>query len=130
MKHTNTLQKTRDVEHFVEKNADNGAKCPLDSFSGRRRRGYLKFPSLGGPQAGGKIKKHQLGGNRGPGRPGLRMAAKLFDIEMQITCTNVQKNNSYVCKFLSPCHGQKNTCGVGGHPTRSGVNRSSTKEIG
>ena len=29
------------------------------------------------------------GGNRSPGRPGLRMAAKLFEIEMQITCTNV-----------------------------------------
>ena len=79
----------------MEKNADNGAKCRLDSFSGRRRRGYLKFPSLGGPHAGEKIKKHPLGGsqggggNRGPGRPGLRMAAKLFEIEMQITCTNV-----------------------------------------
>ena len=79
---------------FCGKNADNGAKCRLDSFSGRRRRGYLKFPSLGGPHAGEKIKKHPLGGsqgggNRGPGRPGLRMAAKLFEIEMQITCTNV-----------------------------------------
>ena len=40
---------------------------------------------------------------------------------MQITCTNVKKN-SYVCKLLSPCHGPKKTCGVGGHPTRSGVN--------
>ena len=51
------------------------------------------------------------------------MAAKLFEIEMQITCTNVfKKNNSYVCKLLSPCHGPKKTCGVGGHPTRSGVN--------
>ena len=58
----------------------------------RRRRGYLTFPSLGGPHAGEKIKKHPLGGsqgggNRGPGRPGLRMAAKLFEI----TCTNVKK---------------------------------------
>ena len=79
-----------------KKNADNGAKCRLDSFSGRRRRGCLKFPSLGGPHAGEKIKKHPLGGsqgggNHGPGRPGLRMAAKLFEIEMQITCTNVLK---------------------------------------
>ena len=53
--------------------------------------GYLQFPSLGGPHAGENIKKHALGGsqggggNRGPGRPGLRMAAKLFEI----TCTNV-----------------------------------------
>ena len=62
------------------------------------------------------------GGNRGPGRPGLRMAAKLFEIEIQITCTNVKKTNSYVCKLLSPCHGPTKTCGVGGHPTRSGVN--------
>ena len=61
---------------------DNGAKCRLESFSGRRRRGYLKFLCLGGPHAGEKI-------NRGPGRPGLRMAAKLFETEMQITCTNV-----------------------------------------
>ena len=80
----------------MEKNADNGAKCRLDSFSGRRRCGYLKFPSLGGPHAGEKMKKHPVGGsqkrrggNRGPGRRGLRMAAKLFEIEMQITCTNV-----------------------------------------
>ena len=86
----------------MEKNADNGAKCRLDSFSGRRRRGYLKFPSLGGPHAGEKIKKHPLGGiprgggNRGPGRPGLRMAAKLFEIEMQITCTNVKKAVNYL----------------------------------
>ena len=77
----------------MEKNADNGAKCRLDSFSGRRRRGYLKFPSLGGPHAGEKIKKSthwedpKGGGNRGPGRPGLRMAAKLFEIEMQIMRT-------------------------------------------
>ena len=40
------------------------AKCRLDSFSGRRRRGYLKFPSLGGPHAGEKIKKHPLGGSQ------------------------------------------------------------------
>ena len=112
----------------MEKNANNGAKCRLNSSSGRCRG---KFPSLGGPHAGEKIKKHPLGGsqgrgNRGPGRPGLRMAAKLFEIEMQITCTNVKKTNSYVCKLLSPCHGPKETCGVGGHPThypmRSGVN--------
>ena len=67
-KHANTLQKTRDLEDFVEKNADNGAKCRLDSFSGRRRRGYLKFPSLGGPHAGEKIKKHPLGGSQGRGK--------------------------------------------------------------
>ena len=58
------FKKTRDLEDFVEKNADNGAKCRLDSFSGRRR-GYLKFPSLGGPHAGEKIKKHPLGGSQG-----------------------------------------------------------------
>ena len=63
--HANTVQKTRDLEDFVEKNADNGAKCRLDSFSGHRRAGYLKFPSLGGPHAGEKIKKHPLGGSQG-----------------------------------------------------------------
>ena len=53
---------------FCGKNADNGAKCRLDSFSGRRRRGCLKFPSLGGPHAGEKIKKHPLGGSQGRGK--------------------------------------------------------------
>ena len=62
-------------------------------FSGHRRRGYLKFPSWGGPHAGEKIRKHPLGGSQGGGKswPGLRMAAKLFEIEMQIACTNVKK---------------------------------------
>ena len=64
-KHANTLQKTRALEDFVEKNADNGAKCRLDSFSGRRRRGCLKFPSLGGPHTDEKRKKHPLGGSQG-----------------------------------------------------------------
>ena len=45
---------------FCGKNAENGAKCRLDSFSGRRRRGYLKFPSLGGHQ-GEKVKKAPIG---------------------------------------------------------------------
>ena len=40
------------------------------------------------------------GGNRGPGRPGRRMAAKLFEIEMQRTCTNVTKTNSYICQLF------------------------------
>ena len=107
---------------------DNGAKCRLDSFSGRRRCGYLKFPSLGGPHGGEKIKKHPLGGsqgggNRSPGRPGLRMAAKLFEIEMQITCTHVLKKPTVMyVNYLAPVTDQKKTCGVGGHPTRSGVN--------
>ena len=65
-KHANTLQKTRDLEDFVEKNADNGAKCRLDSFSGRRRRGCLKFPSLGSPHGEENIKQ-PLGGSQGGG---------------------------------------------------------------
>ena len=32
-----------------KKNVDSGATCCLDSFSGRGRCGYLKFPSLGSP---------------------------------------------------------------------------------
>ena len=89
----------------------------------------FEIPQLGRPPGGGKDKKAPIGRiprGRGKSWPwtGLRMAAKLFDIEMQITCTNVQKTNSYVCKLLSPCHGQKKTCGVGGHPTRSGVNNN------
>ena len=54
-------------------------KCCLDSFSGRCRRGYLKFPSLGSPHVGEWEKTHLLAGsqggkNGGPGRPGPRMA--------------------------------------------------------
>ena len=41
----------------------------------------------------------------------------------------LKKNNSYVCKLLSPCHGPKKTCGVGGHPTRSGVNNSQNMDM-
>ena len=85
------FKKTRDLEDFVENKADNGAKCRLDSFSGRRRRGYLKFPSLGG----GKCEKAPIGriarGDRSPGRPALRMAAKLFELEMQIIIPCCQK---------------------------------------
>ena len=121
-KHANTLQKTRDLEDFVEKNADNGAQCRLDSFSGRRRRGYLKFPSLGGPHAEEKIEKHPLGGSqgRGPGRPGLRMAAKLFEIEMQITCTNVKKTTVIYVNYLATVTDLRKTCGVGATPRKAG----------
>ena len=42
---------------FCGKNVDNGAKCCLDSFSGRRRSEYLKFPSLRSPH-GGKSEKN------------------------------------------------------------------------
>ena len=49
------------------------------------------------------------------------MAAKLFEIEMQITCTHMFKKTN-------TCHGPKKTCGVGGHPTRSGVNSQSNRE--
>ena len=35
----------------------------------------------------------------------------------------------YVWKLFSPCHGPKKTCGVGGHPTRSGVNNSFASSI-
>ena len=63
-KHTS---KNTGFEGFCGKNTDNGAKCRLDSFSGRRRRGYLKFPSLGGPHGGENIKKHPLGGSQDGG---------------------------------------------------------------
>ena len=62
------IQKTRDLVDFVEKIAHNGAKCCLDSFSGRRSRGYLKFPSLGSPHGGEKWKKHPLEGSQGGNR--------------------------------------------------------------
>ena len=102
-KHCKNMQ-TRFKKHgedFVEKNADKGAKCRLDSF---RRRGYLKFHSLGGLHAGEKIKKHPLGGSQGEGNRGPGPVL-MFNTT------------------LSPCHGPKKTCGVGGHPTRCGVNK-------
>ena len=55
------IPKTQDLGNCVEKNADNGATCCLDSFSGRP--GYLNFPSLGSPHGGGKWKKHPLEGS-------------------------------------------------------------------
>ena len=64
-KHCKHMQTHTGFGGFCGKNADNGAKCRLDSFSGRRHRGCLKFPSLGGPHAGEKIKKHPLGGSQG-----------------------------------------------------------------
>ena len=42
-------------------------KMLFGQFSGDRRRGYLKFPSLGGPHGGETIKKHPLGGSQGGG---------------------------------------------------------------
>ena len=41
----------------------------MDSFSGRRRRDYLKFPSLGSPRGVEKRKKHTLEGSHGRGNP-------------------------------------------------------------
>ena len=34
-----------------------------------------------------------------------------------------KKKKQQYCKLLSPCHGPKKTCGVGGHPTRNRVNK-------
>ena len=51
----NTVSKTRGLEDFVEKNAEHGAKCRLDSFAGCRPR-YLKFPSLGGTHGANRFK--------------------------------------------------------------------------
>ena len=63
-KHANTFKK-HGIWEILGKNADNGAKCCLDTFSGRRRRGCLKFPSLGKPPPGGNVKKHPLEGSGG-----------------------------------------------------------------
>ena len=59
------IENTRDFRDFVE-NAGNGARCCLDSFSGRCRRGHLKFSSLGSP--GGKVKKKHWKDPRGENR--------------------------------------------------------------
>ena len=82
-KHANTLQKTRGLDVFVEKMQITLQNVVWTVFLGVVVMATLKFPSLGDPHAGEKIKKHplggsQAGGNRGPGPPGLRMAAKLF----------------------------------------------------
>ena len=90
---------------WKRKKGGNRGKCCLGSFSGRSRRGYLKFPSLGSPHAG-KVKKNthwkdpRRGKIRGPGQPGLRMAMKFFEIEMQRTCTHVTQTNKYICQLL------------------------------
>ena len=78
-KHMQThISKNTGFGGFCGKNAANGAQCRLDSFSGRRRRGYLKFPSLGGPHAGEKIEKHSLGGSQG-GRKSWPWTARAAD---------------------------------------------------
>ena len=53
---------------FYGKNVNNGATCCLDSFSGRRRRGYLKIPSLGSPH--GKSEKNTHWKDFRGGNPG------------------------------------------------------------
>ena len=73
----------------------------LDSFSGRRRGGYLTVPSLGGPHAGEKIKKHPLGGSQGGGS------------------WNKKTTVMYV-NYLAPVTDQKNMrCGRPPHAKRS-----------
>ena len=80
--------------------------------------------------AGEKMKKHPLGGSQGGGEeivaldgPGCGCGCEaFFEIEMQITCTNVPKKTVMSVNYLAPVTDQKRTCGVGGHPTRSGVN--------
>ena len=59
---------------------------------------------LGKPPRGKNEKntpwKDLEGGNRGPGRPGLRMAANLFERDMQRTCINVTQASNCVCQLL------------------------------
>ena len=82
----------------MEKNADKGAKCRLDSF---RRRGYLKFHSLGGLHAGEKIKKHPLEGSQGEGNRGPGPVL-MFNTT------------------LSPCHGPKKPAAWAATPREAG----------
>ena len=62
-------QKNTGFGRFWGKNADNGAKFCLYTFSARRLRGCLQFPSLGSPHGGKSGKsthwKDPRGGNRG-----------------------------------------------------------------
>ena len=53
---------------WKRKKGGNRGKCCLDSFSGRRRRSYLKCPSLGTPPRGGKVKKAPIGRIPGEGK--------------------------------------------------------------
>ena len=69
-KSCNHIQKTRDLVDFVENKCRERCKMFMDSFSGRRRRGYFKFPSLGSPHGVEKWKKHPL-----EGHPGERIVA-------------------------------------------------------
>ena len=66
-KNMQTHSKNTGFGRFLGKNVDNGAKCCLNTFSGRRRRGCLKFPSLGSPHGREKWKKHPLEGSQGYG---------------------------------------------------------------
>ena len=99
-------------EHIAKTCKHTSKNTGFGGFCGKTCRQRCKmsfgqfFLSLGGPHAGEKIKKTPIaripsggGGNRGPGRPGLRMAAKLFEMEMQITCTNAKKKQQ-LCKLL------------------------------
>ena len=48
------IQRRQELGDFVEKKCRYGRKCFSESFSGRCRRCYLKFLSLGSPHGGEK----------------------------------------------------------------------------
>ena len=64
------IEKTRDLKDFAPKKIDNGANCCLDSFSGRRRRGYWNPLAWEAPTKG-KIKKNTHWKDPTGGKPPL-----------------------------------------------------------
>ena len=108
-----------------QKNADNGAKCRLDSFSGRRRRGYLKFPSLGGPHAGEKIKHTHCADPQGGGGkswPWTAGAADGCEAFWHRDANNMHKclKNQQLCKLLSPSRTKKKPAAWAATPREAG----------
>ena len=94
-KNMETHSKNTGFGWFCGKNVDNGAKCCLGNFSGRRRRGYLKFPSWEAPTGGEKWKKLLEGSEAGGNRSSYVCKLLFADLVLMVNTT------------LSPCHGPK-----------------------
>ena len=124
-KYANTLQKIRDLDDEVEKNAGNSAKSHLDSFFGHVWHSLI----WEAPTRGKRLKKAPIGRiPRGGAKswPWTNRAGDsceaFWNRDANIMPKWFKKIANYIFKFFSPCYDSKKTCGVGGHPTRSEVN--------